>query len=212
MKKSAFIILLISLGMLTSSCQFLSDILPPPNTLTETPVAATTEALAPYSVDTTQTSQPTAAFPEQTATQQQPGNPTPVTQPQYILQPGTPVYLPNFNQPEAGCDWIGVAGQVFDADGGEVLGLVIHSGDEIAITGEMLAYGPGGYEIQLSDSPENTTSQYWVQVFNTEGQTFSDQVFFNTYADCSQNLILVNFVTADLESQPEQTPTLEAYP
>lgn len=212
MKKSALIILLISLGMLTSSCQFLSDILLSPITPTETQVATTTKTFAPYPVDTTQTSQPTAAIPEQTATQQQPGNPTAVALPQYILQPGTPAYLPNFNQPQAGCDWMGVAGQVFDANGIEVLGLVIHSGDQTAITGEMLAYGPGGYEIQLSDSPKNTSAQYWVQVFNTEGQPLSDQVFFNTYEDCSQNLILVNFVTADLESQAEQTLIPEAYP
>jgi hypothetical protein len=123
-----------------------------------------------------------------------------------------PAHLPNFNHPEADCDWMGVAGQVFNAAGGEVLGLVIHSGDQTAITGKVLAYGPGGYEIQLSDSPENTTAQYWVQVFNNEGKPLSDQVFFNTYADCNQNLILVNFVTADLESQPQQTPTPEAYP
>ena len=212
MKKSALIILLISLSMVTSSCQFLSEIIPPVNNPSGTPEIAITKTLVPYPVGTTQTSQPTSAVPEKTATQQNPEIPTLITQFQFILQPGTPAYLPNFNHPNTDCDWMGVAGQVFDANGVEVLGLVIHSGDQTAITGNVLAYGPGGYEIQLSDSPQNTTAQYWVQVFNMEGQPLSDQVFFNTYADCSQNLILVNFITADLESQPKQTPTPEAYP
>jgi hypothetical protein len=139
-------------------------------------------------------------------------SPTPIPSAQYEMQPGNPIYLPNFNHPEADCAWMGVAGQVFDAQGQEVLGLIIRSGELSTITGEFPAYGPGGYEIKLASNPTNTNDVYWVQVFNESGQPISNPVYFSTYETCDQNLILINFIAAEITTPLKPTPTMEAYP
>ncbi len=36
-------------------------------------------------------------------------------------------------------------------------------------------------------------SAVWVQLLDQEGYALSPRVYFNTYADCEKNLILVNF-------------------
>lgn len=144
----------------------------------------------------------------------------------FTLQPGTPFYLPVFAHPGAGCQWIGVAGQVFLDDGTEAIDLVISAGSDItgeetrfsALTGEALAYGQGGYEIQLGDRPAETSQAFWVQVYSQEGQVLSDQYYFDTFDDCEKNLVLINFIPMDPEAAPktgvmaEPTPTLPAYP
>jgi hypothetical protein len=139
-------------------------------------------------------------------------SPTPIFEPQYILQSGNPIYLPNFNHPEAECAWMGVAGQIFDSSGIEVRDLIIRSGELTSVTGQVPAYGPGGYEIQLTNAPVDSNNLYWVQVFTAEGQPLSNQIFFTTYNDCGQNLILVNFISSGSETLSSPTPTLEAYP
>lgn len=144
----------------------------------------------------------------------------------FVPQDGTPFYLPSFTQPKAGCDWSGVAGQVFLEDGLEALGLLIVAGNTLesepkllsAVTGESPAYGLGGFEIQLADKTIDASQSYWVQVFSQEGQALSEKIFFDTYDDCEKNLVLINFVPYDSHTTPktglmaEPTPTLEAYP
>lgn len=51
----------------------------------------------------------------------------------YMLQMGTPKYLPAFAHPDKGCAWIGFGGQVFDELGAARDGLVVFS------------YGYGGW-------------------------------------------------------------------
>jgi hypothetical protein len=98
---------------------------------------------------------------------------------------------------------MGVAGQVFDANGQEILNLVVTAGSDHeknnpfeaeAITGTATAYGLGGYEIQLASQPVDSAGVFWVQVQDQGGQPLSEQIFFDTFADCEQNLVLVNFV------------------
>ncbi len=132
--------------------------------------------------------------------------PVPTIETVFVLQDGGPFYLPNFTHPDEGCQWMGVAGQVFDADGAEVLKLIVTAGmdhdenglsDAEAITGGSTAYGLGGYEIQLASQPVDSAGVFWVQVRDQQGQQLSEQIYFDTYADCEQNLILVNFVPLD---------------
>ncbi len=151
---------------------------------------------------------------------------TPQPRVQFTVQEGSPMFLPNFANPSAGCEWMGVAGQVFDEENHEIQNLTIVTGtlsDEngvewSAVTGTALAYGPGGYEIQLSDAPVETSQTYWVEIRAQDGTLLSERFFFDTYGDCDRNLILVNFVpdtTAGTEKTgptPQFTPTLEAYP
>jgi hypothetical protein len=127
--------------------------------------------------------------------------PTPAIPP-YIQQPGSPAALPNFTHPDLGCNWMGVAGQVFDTAanpeslvvvklGGDLAGVTI---DQLGITGSAPAYGPGGYEFMLMGRPIGSAQDLWLQLYDLQGNAVSNKVFFDTFNDCARNLILVNFV------------------
>jgi hypothetical protein len=153
-------------------------------------------------------------FPQLTPGQPEPPLLAPTPNPDidaiYTLQEGGPFYLPNFTHPDDGCRWLGVAGQIFDPEGLELLGLTVIAGradDEpdnnlTAITGTAIAYGFGGYEIKLSNQAVDTATVYWVQVLDTGSEPLSQLIYFDTYADCERNLVLVNFVPAEGHPAP----------
>lgn len=220
-----YLICFLLLGFVVSGCQVFPYI-------TTTATATLPEALAPTL--TLQVAEPTATLELPLTTVETPPPQTtdnlldsdPDTALAFSAQEGSPFTLPNFTHPESGCDWMGVAGQIFDAEGSEMQGLTVvtgnlldEGGDKLAAqTGLALAYGFGGYEIQLSDSPVDSILTYWIQVYDTDGTALSDQVFFDTYDDCEKNLILINFVPQEATSSakssviPEPIATLEAYP
>jgi hypothetical protein len=123
----------------------------------------------------------------------------------YQLQADSPVYIKNFVHTDAGCNWMGVAGQVFGADDSPQMNLIlivkgIINGtvvEEIGVTGvpEADVYGPGGYEIVLADEAVGTSGSLTIQVFDLEGNALSETVAFDTYTDCEKNLVVVNFQT-----------------
>ena len=135
----------------------------------------------------------------------------------FTVQTGTPAYLQNFTHVEQGCDWLGVAGQVFDKSGQPISRLVVRvegflgsqSLDALGMTSLAAAYGPGGYEIKLSDEPLNSSDTLSIALFNLEGERVSAYVPFNTYADCSKNLIVINF--QETGANPG-TPTITPQP
>jgi hypothetical protein len=98
----------------------------------------------------------------------------------------------------AGCDWMGIGGQAFARNGEPLAGLVVHlEGGGLrreALTGSKLAYGPGGYEIQLGDHLAATTGVYRLQLRGVHSQPLSDWIPVDTFADCSRNLLVLNFV------------------
>jgi hypothetical protein len=120
-----------------------------------------------------------------------------------VLQEETPAYIENFAHPDAGCEWMGVAGQIFGADGKPQLNLVVvvkgklgkNNLDLAGVSGipEADIYGPGGYEIQLADKPSASTQSLSIQVYDLNGNALSDAYAFDTYPDCTQNLIVINF-------------------
>jgi hypothetical protein len=125
----------------------------------------------------------------------------------YQLQQPNPYYLANFTHPDTGCSWLGVAGQVFNKTGQVQKEIVIKAGGTIkgkAVIETMtmplaepavdLAYGPGGYELTLSDGVAATSKEAWIQLFNLKGNPLSDKVYLVTYNDCQKNLILMNFI------------------
>jgi hypothetical protein len=122
----------------------------------------------------------------------------------FITQPGSPAYIQNFAHIDAGCDWLGVAGQIFDANNKPINNLVVNIKgklgqteiDTIALTGipEANVYGPGGYEIILSDKAENSENSLMVQIFDINGNKLSNAMTFLTYSDCKKNLMVINFV------------------
>lgn len=120
----------------------------------------------------------------------------------YSVQTGTPVAIQSFILPEKGCEWLGVAGQVFSSDGSPVIGLIARvEGDlageaifQTAGTGNSSRLGPSGYSMQIATEPIASTNSLQIQLLGTGGIEVSPPVAFNTYDACDKNLILINFV------------------
>jgi len=190
---------LLILTVLLAGCQVFPYVVPP----TEQPLTEAASTFTPTAEPSTEVV--TATEPVMTPTFSPTPEPTATPDPTtYVLQDGNPLYLANFVHTSAGCDWLGVAGQVFDADGEPIPDLFIVAGQNsvgesnqwAARTGLSTNYGPGGYEIQLSNQSTATTHDYWVQVVNQSGAVVSDRVYFDTFEDCSRNLVLINFTAA----------------
>ncbi|MGD9093687.1 MAG: hypothetical protein PVF74_12635 [Anaerolineales bacterium] len=166
----------------------------PPPTLSTPDVVTDTPRSEPVG-----NASPTSADPAS-----QPFTPTalPTVGPVYMLQAGTPLELKNFIDTSAGCDWMGIGGQVFDLDGIPMTEFILEVGgylgdDEImqmGITGDTPSLGPGGYSIKLSDQPFSSEDSLWLQLFGLNGHPLSETVYFSTHQDCDKNFILINFV------------------
>jgi hypothetical protein len=102
----------------------------------------------------------------------------------------------------SGCNWTGIAGQVFDQTESPIQNLILHlegfwGGKTVeleALSGSASQYGPAGYEFKLGDQPLDSTQALWIQVRDAANKEISARVYLNTYNDCARNLILVNFV------------------
>jgi len=204
-------------SLVISSCVLIEEPTPQPATDTATPAdviipnTATPPATmvvdtgTPLPSDTPQadTPMPTSTpLPSLTPTNTATFTPSPTPVP-FALQTGSPAYIQNFAYPEDGCDWLGVAGQVFGGEGEPLVNLVVlvtgtYDGktiEMIGVTGTVSGdtYGPGGYELVLSDTPMDTTEQLVAQVFDLDGNPLSDVVPLDTFANCDSNLIILNF-------------------
>lgn len=133
----------------------------------------------------------------------------------FDLQSVEPLYTTNFVHPEAGCNWMGVAGQIFaenlePKDGLVVVveGAVNNSMVEVlGYSGLAQSYGPGGYELFLSHI--NSPGIFWVQLFDVQGNPLSGIYSFQMNGTCEQNLAVINFsLKSDAESKyvPTVTP------
>jgi hypothetical protein len=121
----------------------------------------------------------------------------------FQIQEGSPVALDSsVFHPELGCNFLGVAGQVFDVNGTPVNGLRIHvtgtlagnAVSELGVTGAATQYGTGSYyEIQLADAPTVSEGTLQIAVLDANDQPISPLVTFSTTDSCQQNLILINF-------------------
>jgi len=180
---------------------------------TVTPAAVNTESpkdptatLKPKMTSTPKVTATPSDTPTATATERPAATYTPTAVP-YSLQLMNPFYLKNFTHDDLGCDWLGVAGQIFNFEGKVQKNIVIRAGGEIngvPVIEEMvmplaepdtdLAYGPGGFELTLANSLADTESEVWIQLFHLNGDPISDKYFLTTYNDCQKNLILLNFV------------------
>ncbi len=169
------------------------------------PPGPTDTPLLPEASPTTQPVTPVLAL--ETPAPPVPSTPTPIVLP-YVLQPGSPVAVPNFSRPELGCDWLGVGGQVFDRRGQPQPSVVIALGgtlagievDKLVVSGGAPIFGEGGYEVTLSERPIGTVGTIWIQLYDIDGEPLSEKYFFDTVNDCAQNLVLINFV--EVAAQP----------
>lgn len=118
----------------------------------------------------------------------------------YYPQPGTPAAIPNFINPDAGCKFAGIGGQVFDLNGLPVSGLVVQLGgtfadDEVsrfAVSGSSLQFGSGGYDFRLADQP-TASKTLEIQLLDAAGTPLSPPTKVITYATCERNLIVFNW-------------------
>jgi len=216
MKK--FLIILLS-AFLLSSCYLIPENLPTSRPAISTQIndpSPLPETIEPPGTGETQTIMPTAtlfatgtsiptelptALPTETSTPQFTTTPFP-----FILQLGTPAYIENFAHPFKGCDWLGIAGQIFDWDGTPLMNKVVMvTGDIegtaveiIGVTGvpEADIYGPGGFEIQVADHVFASEKALAIQVFDLDGIPITGSVLFDTFTDCGKNLIIINFQSA----------------
>jgi hypothetical protein len=63
----------------------------------------------------------------------------------------------------------------------------------MTLTGIALNYGRAGYEFTLADKPIASNDMLWVQLLDQIGAPISEKVYFDTYAECEKNLIIINF-------------------
>jgi hypothetical protein len=112
---------------------------------------------------------------------------------------------------------MGVGGQVLDAEGGGVEGLIVEVGGKLenqevlmlALTGGSTVMSPGGFEITLADQPKPSQATLWVQLFDLGGIAQSPKIYFDTFGgvgSCDKNLIVVNFKEAFAPSVEKYIP------
>jgi hypothetical protein len=103
--------------------------------------------------------------------------------------------------PDAGCNWMGVAGQVVDKNNSPILYLNIHLGgtvgdklvDYFSLSGAALTYGQSGFEFVLGNKPVASTQTLWIQLLDQQNLPFTDKIYLDTFEDCAKNLIMVRF-------------------
>lgn len=119
----------------------------------------------------------------------------------FMLQMGSPRYGPAFTHPKEGCAWVGIGGQVFDKNGVPGEGLVVFvTGvldgkplNQVGITSNQNAYGPGGYEVPLEERLPQSVQTINVQLFDAQGRPLSDPFVVPVPTSCDQNLVTINF-------------------
>ena len=162
------------------------------NTRRPTPLPSITPTFPPPTPTPTPTSTPTPTeTPGPSPTPTNTRSPFPFTKAQ-----SSPNYLQNFAN-NAGCNWLGIAGEVYDVQGnpvgsGQYRVHVWGSGiDERPPVGGAPAYGPAGYEQFVFDAP--VVRDYNLQLETVNGTAVSEVYQVQTRASCNQNLLLFNF-------------------
>ncbi len=164
-------------------------------TATRTVAPTTASTILPTNTSTPQSiaTNTSTTMPTQTATS--------VPAFMFAAQSGTPVEIQNFVNTTAGCNWQGIAGQIFDKDDTPLKNIVIRAGGTwngqpvnlLGVSGAATLYGEGGYELVLGTKTALTTKTVWVQLYDLQSKQLSEKVYINTSTTCSKNLILLNF-------------------
>jgi len=104
--------------------------------------------------------------------------------------------------PDKNCAWFGIAGKVLGIDGTPLQFETVLLGGSLngqniqttpKLSGANLAYGSSGFEFVLGDHPIASTQTLWIQLFDNTGKPLTNMIFFDTYTDCTQNLVMVAF-------------------
>ena len=94
------------------------------------------------------------------------------------------------------CNWLGIAGLVFDKEGNPVVGLpvVLNGGgfqNHVTYSGNAPAYGESGWEHFLDSRVKE--GDFIIQLYNNKPEPISDQIQVHTRQDCRANLIMIIF-------------------
>ncbi|MDP1714999.1 MAG: hypothetical protein Q8L41_09665 [Anaerolineales bacterium] len=103
--------------------------------------------------------------------------------------------------PDLGCNWQGVGGTIVDANNADMLRITIRlvgfyngkTKNELTVSSIAPAYGKSGYEFFLGTVPLSSRGELYIQILDQVGQPLSDNVYIDTFKDCSKNLALVRF-------------------
>lgn len=104
-------------------------------------------------------------------------------------------------QQQLDCDWLVIAGQVWDLGDTPLTGLTLHLYGELGgytierfvLSGSALAYGESGYQFELENLVIDSQDSLFIQLVDTNGIPLSHPYAIQTYDDCNKNLILINF-------------------
>lgn len=102
---------------------------------------------------------------------------------------------------DGNCNWQGVAGRVVDMDGNPQPNIRVHlqgvydgkTVDLTSLTGLAKLYGDSGFEFVLGTKALDSSDLLAIQLEDQSFLPISGQVILDTYADCTRNLMLVNF-------------------
>lgn len=122
----------------------------------------------------------------------------------FVLHNNRTIVIENIYHVDAGCEWTGVGGQIFDRQGGPVHSQIVTLGGRIngkSIPGSVMTTLSGlvpdapanYYEFQLSEAPFDSKGELWVQLVDQNLVPVSDKIYFDTFNDCQKNLIIINF-------------------
>ncbi|MCL4531300.1 MAG: hypothetical protein M1282_18080 [Chloroflexi bacterium] len=103
--------------------------------------------------------------------------------------------------PDSDCKWLGVGGTVVDANNAPMIYMSVRlvgtlNGtpiNKLNVSGTSPDYGQSGWEFVLGDTPVASTKTLYVQLLDQAGLPLSNNIYINTYTDCSKNLVLVRF-------------------
>jgi hypothetical protein len=103
--------------------------------------------------------------------------------------------------PEAACNWQGVGGTIVDANNADMLRMTIRlvgfyngkTKNELTVSSIAPAYGKSGYEFFLGSVPIVSKKELYIQILDQAGLPLSDNIYIDTFNDCSKNLVLVRF-------------------
>ena len=111
--------------------------------------------------------------------------------------------------PDLGCNFLGIGGTIVDSNGADMIPMLIGlfgklngqsvPSGSVTASGIYSAYGRSGFEfnlgkiLHLSTVPVASTGTLYLQVLDQAGLPLSNNVYINTYNDCSKNLVLVRF-------------------
>jgi hypothetical protein len=100
---------------------------------------------------------------------------------------------------DAACNWQGIGGTVVDASNADMIRMTIRlvgfyngkSKNELTVSSIAPAYGKSGFEFVLGTTPISSKGELYLQLLDQAGLPLSDNIYIDTFNDCSKNLVLV---------------------